>query len=87
MEWRRGLSQVGNITSMGLFGNNTDLASDVFLKNDDLVPILGHWFNPGILSLIWDDETILGTISTDIMVLLTQPFKCQLQLLDNMYLL
>lgn len=66
MEWRRGLSQVGNITAIGLFGNNTNLASDVFLKNGDLVPILGQWFNPGSLSLIWDNKTILGTISTDI---------------------
>lgn len=66
MEWRRGLSQVGNITSLGLFGNNTNLAADVFLKNGDLVPILGQWFNPGSLSLIWDNKTILGTISIDI---------------------
>ena len=66
MEWRRGLSQVGNVTAIGLFGNNTNLASDVFLDNGDLVPILGQWFNPGSLSLIWDNKTILGTILTDI---------------------
>ena len=65
MEWRRGLAQIGNVTATGLFGNNTDLATSVFVQNGDLVPVVGNWFNPGNISLLWDDVSNVGTTSTD----------------------
>ena len=64
-EWRRGLTQIGNITATGLFGNNTDLATSVFVQNGDVVPVVGDWFNPGNVSLLWDNMTNAGIISTD----------------------
>ena len=64
-EWRRGLTQVGNLTAQGLYGNNTDLATSVFVQNGDFVPVFGEWFSPGNVSLLWDGTTDLGTISTD----------------------
>ena len=64
-EWRRGLIQVGNTTATGLFGNNTNLATHVFVQNGDLLPVLGEWFSPGNLSLLWDNMISLGTIPID----------------------
>jgi hypothetical protein len=64
-EWRRGLIQVGNKTATGLFGNNTNLATHVFVQNGDLLPVLGEWFSPGNLSLLWDNMISLGTIPID----------------------
>ena len=64
-EWRRGLAQRGNSTAQGLYGNNTDLASSVFVQNGDLLHVSGVWFIPGTASLLWDGTTSLGTISTD----------------------
>ena len=64
-EWRRGIAQVGNLTAQGLFGNNTNLATSVFVQNGDSVPVSGEWFSPGNISLFWDNTTNLGTVSTD----------------------
>jgi hypothetical protein len=64
-EWRRGLNQVANITATGLFGNNTNLASNVFTQNGDSVSVLGEWFNPGNISILWDGITSLGILSVD----------------------
>ena len=64
-EWSRGLSQVGNITAQGLFGNSTNLATSLFVQNGDTLPFSGEWFAPGNVSLFWDNATNLGTISTD----------------------
>jgi hypothetical protein len=64
-EYRRGLTQIGNATAQGLFGNNTNLATSVFVQNGDALPFSGEWFSPGNISLLWDNTTNLGTISTD----------------------
>ena len=64
-EWRRGLSLVGNVTAQGLFGNSTNLATSVFVQNGDALLFSGEWFNPGSISLLWDNTTNLGIISTD----------------------
>jgi hypothetical protein len=64
-QWRRGLAQVGNLTAQGLYGNNTNLATSVFVQNDDSVPVYGAWFSPGSVSLLWDGITNLGTILTN----------------------
>jgi hypothetical protein len=64
-EWRRGLIQVGNNTATGLFGNNTNLATNVFVQNGDLLLVIGEWFSPGNLSLFWDNIISLGSIPID----------------------
>ncbi|MGE5533618.1 MAG: hypothetical protein ACM3UN_04650 [Bacillota bacterium] len=63
-EWRRGLSQVGNLIASGLFGNSSDLSANLFVQSGDLVPISGKWFSPGNVSVIWDNRSI-GILSTD----------------------
>ena len=65
MEWRRGLTQAGNVTAQGLFGNSTNLATNVFVQNGDTVPFSGAWFNPGTVSFLWDNSINLGTTSID----------------------
>jgi hypothetical protein len=64
-EMRRGLTQVRNSTAQGLYGNNTNLATSVFVQNGEEIPFSGRWFSPGNLSLVWDNATNLNTISTD----------------------
>ena len=64
-EWRRGIAQIGNLTAQGLYGNDTNLALNIFVQNGDSLPISGKWFSPGNISLFWDGEVNLGTVLTD----------------------
>ena len=64
-EWRRGLTQVSYLTAQGQFGNNTNLATSVFVQNGEEITFSGKWFSPGNLSLLWDNAVSLNTISTD----------------------
>jgi hypothetical protein len=64
-EWRRGLTQVDNITATGLYGNNTNLATTVFVQNGQSVTVAGEYFCPGTASLFWDDTESLGTAPVD----------------------
>ncbi len=60
-EMRRGLTQVYNQTSNGIFGNNTDLSTDVLLQNGQSVQIAGAWFKPGSASIFWDAQNVGST--------------------------
>ncbi len=64
-EWRRGLTQVGNSTATGLYGNNTDLSSTLFVENEQSITVSGKWFSPGTATILWDDITSLGTAPID----------------------
>jgi hypothetical protein len=64
-EWRRGLTQLGSITATGLYGNNTNLATSVFVQNGQSINVSGKWFSPGASSLLWDGTTNLGTATID----------------------
>ncbi len=60
-EYRRGLTQVASATATGLYGNNTDLSTTVFVQNGQSIAVAGEWFTPGTASLLWDGTTSLGT--------------------------
>lgn len=62
---RRGLNQISNNVATGLFGNNTDLASTIFVQNGQTIEVSGSWFSPGNASLVWDESISLGTTSVD----------------------
>jgi hypothetical protein len=64
-EWRRGISQIGNLTATGLYGNGTNLATSLLIQNSGSIPIAGRWFTPGNLSIYWDNTKKLGVIVTD----------------------
>jgi hypothetical protein len=64
-EYRRGLTQVGDLIATGLYGNNTDLSSTLFVENSQSITISGKWFSPGTATIIWDETTSLGTASID----------------------
>ena len=64
-EWRRGLTQVGTSTATGVYGNNTDFASTLFVENEQSITVSGKWFSPGTATFLWDDTTSLGTTPID----------------------
>ena len=63
-EYRRGLTQIGATTAQGIYGNNTNLSTNVFLRTGETVKFLGSWFTPGLASLKWD-EISLGNLTID----------------------
>jgi hypothetical protein len=64
-EWRRGLTQIGNSTATGIYGNNTNFATSIFVQNGDAIPICGKWFSPGNATFQWDGTVDLGTSPID----------------------
>ena len=64
MEWHRGIIQVANQTASGLFGNNTDLSTKVFVQNGQPITFAGKWFRPGVASVFWGN-TKLGIVTID----------------------
>ena len=64
-EWRRGLTQVGNMSATGLYGNGTDLSTASFVQNGQSLVVAGKWFSPGTASLLWDNTISLGTATID----------------------
>jgi hypothetical protein len=66
-EMRRGLIQIDNQTAATshLYGNSTDLSKTVFVSNGQSMSIVGKWFSPGTVSLLWDNTQSLGTASVD----------------------
>ena len=67
-EWRRGLTQLGNQSATGIYGNNTDLTLTAFVQNNQSLIVAGNWFNPtadGIASLFLDGAKSLGTAIID----------------------
>ena len=67
MEMRRGLTQIDSQTAVGLYGNNTNLATTALVQNGQTINVLGSWFSPtlGSASLFWDDLTGLGNAAID----------------------
>jgi hypothetical protein len=63
--WRRGLSQIYNVSATGLFGNQTNLSNSTFLENAQTFTVSGCWFNPGTIRLFWDGVTDLGNVTAD----------------------
>jgi hypothetical protein len=53
-EYRRGLAHIGSLASNGLFGNGTELDLINLLQNGQPIKIVGSWFNPGNLTVLWD---------------------------------
>lgn len=90
-EWLRGLTQLSNSTAQGIYGNNTNLASSVFVQSGDMLPICGENFAPGNVTFLWDGSASLGTVLTDntgyftatVQVPATPPGQHQLVLSDS----
>ena len=64
VEMKRGLTKVGNVTAQGIYGNNTNMVTSLFVQDGDLIPISGRWFSPGSVSLWWD-TALIGTVIID----------------------
>lgn len=63
-QWRRGLIQIDDQTSSGIFGNNTDLSASVHLQRGETFTVTGRWFKPGTVALLWESNE-LGTAVVD----------------------
>jgi hypothetical protein len=63
-EYQRGLKTVGNATANGLYGNGTNLVSNVRTIVGDTIALSGKWFNPGPIYVRWDGVNVVGTISS-----------------------
>ncbi len=64
-EYQRGLKTVANTTASGLFGNGTNLASNVRVIAGDLLALSGKWFHPGIIYVRWDSYNVVGTVTSN----------------------
>lgn len=64
-EWRRGLTQIADTPAIGLYGNNTNLATTIFVQNGQSIVLAGQWFSPGAVYLLWDYTINLGTATID----------------------
>jgi hypothetical protein len=65
MEYRRGLTQVGNAGATGMYGNMTDLTSNISIQNGQSIVLTGKWFNPGTASMLWDGTIELNSVIVD----------------------
>ncbi len=64
VEYSRGLKTVGNQTAKGLYGNGTNLASNVKVAPGDTLTISGRWFHVGdVVYLRWDGQAVVGTVT------------------------
>lgn len=63
-EFRRGLTQVGTETADGMYGNNTDFGTNLYIQNGDILPVSGQWFSSGNGTILWDNAT-LGIVNID----------------------
>ena len=63
-EFQRRLKTVGNATAYGLYGNGTNLVSNVRTIVGDSIGLSGKWFNPGPIYIRWDGVNVVGTVSS-----------------------
>ena len=71
-EFQRGLKQVHALDSVdrtaplgSLYGNNTNFfVYGIFVRIGGDLILAGKWFNPGTVTILWDNETI-GTATVD----------------------
>ncbi len=64
-EMRRGLIRVGDKLASGLYGNNTDLSTQVTVNSGETMALAGCWFMPGDLSIQWDYISISNSVPVD----------------------
>ena len=56
---------MGNATAYGLYGNGTNLVSQVRVMVGDTIGLSGKWFNPGPIYIRWDGVNVVGTVSSN----------------------
>jgi hypothetical protein len=62
-QYLRGLKSVGGRTASGLFGNNSDLTSEIVVRVGNNVSISGKYFHPNdVIYFRWDGPNELGTV-------------------------
>ncbi len=64
-EARRGLTRINNVSSTGVFGNNTDLSNVLLLQNGQEIIFAGSNFSPGPIFVYFDNSILLGSATVD----------------------
>lgn len=59
-EYRRGLTQIGTKSAIGLFGNNTDLSSVTLVQAGQSLIVCGKNFSPGTITAVYDGAYDMG---------------------------
>ena len=63
-EYQRGLTQIGNSIPYGLYGNGTNLVSEVRVEKGDTLVIGGKWFySSSPITIRWDSTNVVDTVS------------------------
>ena len=62
-ECYRGIKQVGNEIATGLYGNGTNLSSNVSVYPGANILISGEWFHPGIVYIRFDGVPVVTTVT------------------------
>lgn len=66
LQYHRGLKQVGDSIAYGLYGNGTNLVSNVRLMTGDEIEISGKWFHSNdAIYIRWDGVNVVGTVTSD----------------------
>ena len=91
-EYRRGISQVGNLITSNVYGNNTTFGTAILPQNGNSLALSGKWFTPSNVTLLWDSTTLgnitvdqTGTFSTNIIIPTTTAGYHTLTIQDNAY--
>lgn len=66
LQYQRGLKKVGSATASGLYGNGTNLVTNVRVMPDDEIEISGKWFHSNdAIYIRWDGVNVVGTVTSD----------------------
>jgi hypothetical protein len=91
-EYRRGISQVGNLITSNIYGNNTTFGTAVLPQNGNSLVLSGKYFTPSNVTLLWDSTTLdnitvdqTGTFNTSITIPTTTARYHTLTIQDNIY--
>ncbi len=64
-EWKRGLTNIADVSADGLFGNNTDLSAQVFVQTNQTFSVYGKYFSQGNLTAFCDGIYNMGSVVVD----------------------
>ena len=65
-QYARGLKTIGSLTATGIFGNGTDIVTEIKVNTGDTLAVTGKWFHPNSpIYVRWDGVAVVGTVGGD----------------------
>ncbi|MCL2642666.1 MAG: hypothetical protein FWD52_04035 [Candidatus Bathyarchaeota archaeon] len=62
-QYARGIKSIGDHSAYGLYGNGSNLVSTFKAKAGDTFTITGKWFHQGVVYVLLDSVTVMGTVT------------------------